>query len=377
MSPSRHIKGAWLPEDEHSTAASMTMRTALRTSSNRAAVRMLETVGIERAVSYAKNLGVGTVPERAVARARLRRSHAGVDDGRLCGVRARRHRARAHLHQARGRPGRQHPLPERFASTARVSETTAFLMATMLADVVDAGTANRARAMGFTLPAAGKTGTTNDFVDAWFVGFTPSLVAGVWVGFDTPRTIVKNGFAGSPRGADVGEVHESGHEERSRPSGSSRRAMWWPSRSAACRAACLEKDAATPRRSARRARLRTSRWCTPTTSCAAPSRCRRAPFTRPQYVPYPEPTFAEAAFDGLASLRSSPRCRTRAVAAPHPMEPSPSPAARPRSAGGAARAKPGPRRRVPAGGIAGRRASSRRRRPKHRSWSVAGLSLVT
>ena len=72
----------------------------------------------------------------------------------------------------------------------------AVVMATMLADVVDAGTANRARAMGFKLPAAGKTGTTNDFVDAWFVGFTPSLVAGVWVGFDTPRTIVKNGFAG-------------------------------------------------------------------------------------------------------------------------------------------------------------------------------------
>jgi penicillin-binding protein 1A len=77
-----------------------------------------------------------------------------------------------------------------------ISEATAFLMATMLADVVDAGTANRARAVGFTLPAAGKTGTTNDFVDAWFVGFTPKLVAGVWVGYDTPRTIVKNGFAG-------------------------------------------------------------------------------------------------------------------------------------------------------------------------------------
>ena len=50
--------------------------------------------------------------------------------------------------------------------------------------------------VGFTLPAAGKTGTTNDFVDAWFVGFTPKLVAGVWVGFDKPRTILKNGFAG-------------------------------------------------------------------------------------------------------------------------------------------------------------------------------------
>src|SRR5207302_681010 len=53
----------------------------------------------------------------------------------------------------------------------------------------------RARRLGFTLPAAGKTGTTNDFNDAWFVGYTPHLAAGVWVGFDQPHTIVPNGFA--------------------------------------------------------------------------------------------------------------------------------------------------------------------------------------
>jgi penicillin-binding protein 1A len=66
----------------------------------------------------------------------------------------------------------------------------------MLADVVNSGTAYRARREGFVLPAAGKTGTTNDYVDAWFVGFTPSLVSGVWIGFDQPRTIVANGYAG-------------------------------------------------------------------------------------------------------------------------------------------------------------------------------------
>src|SRR5439155_15014060 len=76
-----------------------------------------------------------------------------------------------------------------------LSETTAFLMSTMLADVVNAGTGARARRLGFTLPAAGKTGTTNDFNDAWFIGFTPNLVSGVWVGFDQPRTILPNGFA--------------------------------------------------------------------------------------------------------------------------------------------------------------------------------------
>ena len=64
-----------------------------------------------------------------------------------------------------------------------------------MADVINAGTATTARAAGFTLPAAGKTGTTNDYHDAWFVGFTPKLVTGVWVGYDQPRTIISNGYA--------------------------------------------------------------------------------------------------------------------------------------------------------------------------------------
>src|SRR6185503_2518015 len=82
------------------------------------------------------------------------------------------------------------------SSHRAVSESTAFLMSSMLADVVNAGTAYRARQAGFVLPAAGKTGTTNDYVDAWFVGFTPHLVTGVWVGFDQPATIIANGYAG-------------------------------------------------------------------------------------------------------------------------------------------------------------------------------------
>jgi membrane peptidoglycan carboxypeptidase len=68
-------------------------------------------------------------------------------------------------------------------------------MSSMMADDINARTGSRARELGLTLPAAGKTGTTNDFNDAWFVGFTPKLVAGVWVGFDQPRTILPNGFA--------------------------------------------------------------------------------------------------------------------------------------------------------------------------------------
>jgi penicillin-binding protein 1A len=189
-------RGRWLPEDEHSAAASMTMRTALRTSSNRAAVRMLETVGIERTVFYANDLGIGALPNvpslalgsGEITLASLTSAYAAFANAGIVNdpifIRRVEDQDGATLFQAASRPRRA------------VSEITAFMMATMLADVIDAGTANRARAIGFTLPAAGKTGTTNDFVDAWFVGFTPKLVAGVWVGFDKPRTIFRNAFAG-------------------------------------------------------------------------------------------------------------------------------------------------------------------------------------
>jgi penicillin-binding protein 1A len=77
-----------------------------------------------------------------------------------------------------------------------LSEATAFILTSMMSDVINAGTAWQARKVGFTLPAAGKTGTTNDFHDAWFIGFTPHLAAGVWIGYDMPKTIIANGYAG-------------------------------------------------------------------------------------------------------------------------------------------------------------------------------------
>jgi len=188
-------QGAWTPEDEHSAASVMTMRTALRTSSNRAAVRMLQEVGIPETVSYAQRLGIGslpTVPSLALGSGEVTLISmttafgAFADSGfvhRSMLIRRVIDAQGATLFQAS--PSQQ----------AAVSDTTAFLMANMLADVINSGTAYKARQVGFRLPAAGKTGTTNNFVDAWFVGFTPNLVAGVWVGFDEPRTILRNGFA--------------------------------------------------------------------------------------------------------------------------------------------------------------------------------------
>jgi penicillin-binding protein 1A len=79
----------------------------------------------------------------------------------------------------------EHALKRKVA----LSEETAYIMTDMLKSVVmeSGGTGFSTRwKYGFTRPAAGKTGTTNDYADAWFIGFTPQLVAGVWVGLDDP-----------------------------------------------------------------------------------------------------------------------------------------------------------------------------------------------
>jgi 1A family penicillin-binding protein len=194
-SPTATPQGNWVPEDEHSNASSMTLRTALKISSNRAAVQLLNTVGIANAVSYAQKLNVGTppsVPSLALGASEVTLLSltsaygAFADEGIV--------RTPVLLRRVEDSDGKV-LYEEKGKSQRAISEASAFLMSSMLADVINAGTAYKVRQSGFTLPAAGKTGTTNDYVDAWFVGYTPHLVTGVWVGFDQPKTIIPNGYA--------------------------------------------------------------------------------------------------------------------------------------------------------------------------------------
>jgi 1A family penicillin-binding protein len=188
-------QGAWVPEDEHSSASAMTMRAALKTSSNRAAVRMIEDVGVGKAVSYAERLGVRDIPRVPsaalgsgdVTLEALTSAYSVFASG---GVR----RPPVYITRIEDSDGKVlFTTPEQKEQV--VTPQTAFLMSEMLADVVDHGTAYKARQLGFRLPAAGKTGTTNDYRDAWFVGYTPRLVSGVWIGFDQPQTIMGGGYA--------------------------------------------------------------------------------------------------------------------------------------------------------------------------------------
>jgi len=75
-----------------------------------------------------------------------------------------------------------------------LSEQAAFQMVSLLRDVVDRGTGSPARYLGVRGPVGGKTGTTDDYRDAWFVGFSSSVVVGVWVGFDQPASIGRDAY---------------------------------------------------------------------------------------------------------------------------------------------------------------------------------------
>jgi penicillin-binding protein 1A len=70
----------------------------------------------------------------------------------------------------------------------------AWMTSQLMEEVLTRGTAASAKSLGFKLPAAGKTGTTNDYKDAWFLGYTSTLTCGVWVGFDQPTTIIPHGY---------------------------------------------------------------------------------------------------------------------------------------------------------------------------------------
>lgn len=187
-------QGGYLPGGEHE-ADSTTLRSALVHSSNRAAVHLLQRVGLGATIDLANRVGLEEMP--AVPSLAL-----GTGEVSLLDLTS------AYTSFANGGV-LQPPVtilriedPDghviyRGSSVGRrvLSESTAYLMASMLADVVNHGTGYTARQSGFALPAGGKTGTTDDHADAWFVGFTPKLAAGVWVGFDRPQQIMRRGFA--------------------------------------------------------------------------------------------------------------------------------------------------------------------------------------
>ncbi|OFW17420.1 MAG: hypothetical protein A3F70_10475 [Acidobacteria bacterium RIFCSPLOWO2_12_FULL_67_14] len=186
--------GVWIPRDERANGRDeLTLREALLESSNAAAVRLQQQVGSAPVLRLAGDLGVRDQPDvpslalgsGLVSPLELTAAYAVFPSlgyrVRPRGIVSVRDGSGATVH-------RVHAERERV-----LSEEVAFQMVSMLQDVVARGTGAGARRYGVRGAVGGKTGSTNDYRDAWFVGFSSSIVAGVWVGFDQPARIRDGG----------------------------------------------------------------------------------------------------------------------------------------------------------------------------------------
>jgi penicillin-binding protein 1A len=219
---------------------SMTLRTALRNSRNIPAIRLGQEVGIESVRDFAQRSGIDTripgypsvyIGSAAVHPLDMIAAYATFTNG---GMRVEPQYVRR-IEDNRGRVV--------WAPAPRVAPTldpaAAWLLTDMLREVVDRGTAYGVRNpqignLPYTVPAAGKTGTTNDATDVWFVGYTPDLVAGVWLGLDQPRRIMHGATGGGLAVPVWARVVRSWYEDHpvpeawARPAGiASRRISYW------------------------------------------------------------------------------------------------------------------------------------------------------
>ena len=167
---------------------SLTLAEGLAQSVNMVTIKLLEAVGVKNVTEYAKQLGIKSPLTPTLA---LALGASGLTPLELAtaynvfasqGVRYDPVAVKS-VEDPDGRVlEKRVPVGERV-----MSEQRAFVMTTMMQGVIQRGTAKSASALG--RPLAGKTGTTNDFIDAWFVGYSPNLVAGVWVGIDDQQPL--------------------------------------------------------------------------------------------------------------------------------------------------------------------------------------------
>ena len=189
----------WRPDDlVPDSVTSLSVRDALALSSNNAAIRVGQWTGTDRVLDMARTLGITTpIPAfpamflgaAEVNPAEFAAANAALGNG---GFLVRPTLIRR-VEDAHGK------VLWRAAAARRqvIDAGVAYIVTSMLQDAVDRGTGAAVRRLGFTQPAAGKTGTTNGAKDVWFVGMTPELVGAVWLGFDQPRTIMPNAFGGN------------------------------------------------------------------------------------------------------------------------------------------------------------------------------------
>jgi len=191
----RFDRQVWTPSNYRDRYhGGVTVRKALEQSLNAATARLAYQIGLPPIIEMARRMGVTSpLPQLPalvlgaveVAPIEVAQAFTVLANG---GLRSTLLSVRKVLNRA-GQAVDRRPVEVEQA----VPADTAFLVTHLLEGVMDAGTGRDARRAGFTRPAAGKTGTTNDYRDAWFAGFTPDLLTVVWVGFDQKRALDLSG----------------------------------------------------------------------------------------------------------------------------------------------------------------------------------------
>jgi penicillin-binding protein 1B len=184
----------WSPSNyENEYDGEITLRRALAMSRNAATVKVAEQAGYGRVASLWKRIGAGTTPQAFPSIA------LGVFEATPFQIATAytifpNNGTRRDLHPLLKIRRGSVELPIGAAPPKGVARPeTAYLVTNMMRSVINEGTGAGVRAAGFALDAAGKTGTTNDLRDAWFVGFTPELLTVVWVGLDENQALGLSG----------------------------------------------------------------------------------------------------------------------------------------------------------------------------------------
>ncbi len=172
-----------------------TLRDALTHSRNVVTIKILRDIGVGYTIRYARKLGVTSPlsPDLSLA---LGSSEMRLEELLVAySVFAMEGRKPVPIFIHRILDSHGKVLEEHLPKSEQViSPQTAYLMTSLLESVVKEGTGRAVRSLG--VPCAGKTGTTNEFKDAWFIGYTPGMIAGVWIGYSHPKSLGKRESGG-------------------------------------------------------------------------------------------------------------------------------------------------------------------------------------